>query len=130
MSEQEIQSQTSALEMYRAIVGIGAFCALVIVIVFQSTAARIADNQERFLRALEKGELPVERGLRRNADDEARRRIILDLMCHFRLDYKDHGDAETLRYPDACEGALAPPSTGQPCRRCESTKSGRSSRAP
>ena len=51
MSEQEIQPQTSAMEMYRAIVGIGALCALVIVIVFQSTAARIADNQERFLRA-------------------------------------------------------------------------------
>jgi len=45
------QPQTSAWSMYRAIVGIGAFCALVIVVVFQSTAARIRDNQERFLAA-------------------------------------------------------------------------------
>lgn len=43
------QKQTSAWEMYRAIVGIGALCALVIVGVFQGTAARIQDNQERFL---------------------------------------------------------------------------------
>ena len=43
------QKQTSAAEMYRAIVGIGALCALVIVGVFQGTAARIADNQARFL---------------------------------------------------------------------------------
>jgi electron transport complex protein RnfG len=41
--------KTSALEMYRAIVGIGALCALVIVVVFQGTADRIRDNQERFL---------------------------------------------------------------------------------
>jgi electron transport complex protein RnfG len=43
------QKQTSAWEMYRAIVGIGALCALVIVGVFQGTEARIRDNQERFL---------------------------------------------------------------------------------
>lgn len=45
------QPQTSAWSMYRAIVGIGALCALLIVAVFQSTAARIRDNQERFLAA-------------------------------------------------------------------------------
>ena len=51
MSVPDQQPQTSAWSMYRAIVGIGAFCALVIVVVFQSTAARIRDNQERFLAA-------------------------------------------------------------------------------
>jgi electron transport complex protein RnfG len=35
--------------MYRAIVGIGALCALLIVTVYQTTAARIAENQARFL---------------------------------------------------------------------------------
>jgi len=45
------QPATSVMSMYRAIVGIGAFCALVIVIVFQVTADRIRDNQERFLAA-------------------------------------------------------------------------------
>jgi electron transport complex protein RnfG len=35
--------------MYRAIVGIGALCGLLIVTVYQTTAARIQQNQERFL---------------------------------------------------------------------------------
>lgn len=35
--------------MYRAIVGIGALCGLLIVTVYQTTAARIRENQERFL---------------------------------------------------------------------------------
>ena len=45
--------------MYRAIVGIGAFCALVIVGVFQGTAARIADNQARFLEQAIADVLPI-----------------------------------------------------------------------
>jgi len=53
------QQQTSASEMYRAIVGIGALCALVIVGVFQGTAARIADNQDRFLAGAIGEVLPV-----------------------------------------------------------------------
>ncbi|MGI9202934.1 MAG: FMN-binding protein [Woeseiaceae bacterium] len=51
MNAPDVQPTTSAISMYRAIVGIGVFCALVIVIVFQSTAARIRENQERFLAA-------------------------------------------------------------------------------
>lgn len=51
MNAPQLKPQTSAWSMYRAIVGIGVFCGLVIVIVFQSTAARIRDNQERFLAA-------------------------------------------------------------------------------
>jgi electron transport complex protein RnfG len=43
------QPPTSAWSMYRAIVGIGALCALLIVTVYQTTAARIRENQERFL---------------------------------------------------------------------------------
>jgi electron transport complex protein RnfG len=59
MSAPQLQAQTSAWEMYRAIVGIGAFCALVIVGVFQGTAARIAENQERFLAGAIAEVLPV-----------------------------------------------------------------------
>jgi len=44
------QERTSAWAMYRSIVGIGAFCALLIVTVFQATEGRIADNKARFLR--------------------------------------------------------------------------------
>lgn len=52
--------------------------------------------------AIERGELPVQRGHKRNEDDEARRRIILDLMCRFRLDFAEHGGREvfTTRYAE------------------------------
>jgi len=53
------QPATSIMSMYRAIVGIGAFCALIIVVVFQATADRIRDNQERFLAAAVSEVLPV-----------------------------------------------------------------------
>lgn len=43
------QPATSAWSMYRAIVGIGALCALLIVTVYQTTAARIRENQAEFL---------------------------------------------------------------------------------
>ena len=43
------QPPTSTWSMYRAIVGIGALCGLLIVTVYQTTAARIQQNQERFL---------------------------------------------------------------------------------
>ena len=43
------QERTTTWEMYRSIVGIGAFCALLIVTVFQATEGRIADNKARFL---------------------------------------------------------------------------------
>jgi electron transport complex protein RnfG len=43
------QAPTSAWSIYRAIVGIGVLCALLIVTVYQTTAPRIRDNQERFL---------------------------------------------------------------------------------
>lgn len=43
------QSPTSAWSMYRAIVGIAALCALLVVTVYQATAARIEQNQAQFL---------------------------------------------------------------------------------
>ncbi|MAE76698.1 MAG: oxygen-independent coproporphyrinogen III oxidase [Planctomycetes bacterium] len=53
--------------------------------------------------AIDTGRLPIDRGLTRSADDTARRRIILDLMCRFRLDYDAHGGAAAFRkrYADA-----------------------------
>ncbi len=53
------QKKTSTWEMYRAIVGIGAFCALLIVSVYQGTYARIADNKARFLNNAIAGVLPA-----------------------------------------------------------------------
>lgn len=46
--------------------------------------------------AVDCGRLPVDRGLVRSEDDERRRRIILDLMCRFRLDFADHGGASSF----------------------------------
>ncbi len=43
------QVPTAAWSIYRAIVGIGALCALLIVTVYQMTADRIRENQARFL---------------------------------------------------------------------------------
>ena len=53
------QKRTSVWQMYRSIVGIGAFCALLIVSVYQGTAARIADNKARFLNNAITGVLPA-----------------------------------------------------------------------
>ena len=55
------QERTSAWSMYRAIVGIGAFCALLIVTVYQATAERIADNKARFLKSAVAQVLPASR---------------------------------------------------------------------
>ncbi len=55
------QKRTSAWEMYRSIVGIGAFCALLIVSVFMATKDRIADNKARFLAAAVAQVLPAAR---------------------------------------------------------------------
>lgn len=53
------QPPTSAWSMYRAIVGIGALCALLIVTVYQTTAERIRENQDRFLAAAVSQVLPA-----------------------------------------------------------------------
>ena len=50
---------TTAWEMYRAIVGIGAFCAVLIVGVYIATAPQIKINQERFLAAAVSEVLPA-----------------------------------------------------------------------
>lgn len=52
---------------------------------------------------LDAGTLPVHKGHRRSADDDARRKIILDLMCHFRLRFDDHGGAAAFRQRYAAE---------------------------
>jgi len=47
--------------------------------------------------AIERGELPTHRGHGRSEDDDRRRRIILDLMCRFRLEFAEHGGSEWFR---------------------------------
>ena len=55
------RKKTTAWEMYRSIVGIGAFCALLLVGVFKATEARIAENKARFLASAVSEVLPAAR---------------------------------------------------------------------
>jgi oxygen-independent coproporphyrinogen-3 oxidase len=52
------------------------------------------------------GTLPVERGHVRTQEDEERRRIILDLMCHFRLDFADYEQPGEAPFAERFAGAL------------------------
>jgi oxygen-independent coproporphyrinogen-3 oxidase len=58
---------------------------------------------------IDAGELPVERGMVRSVDDDQRRRIILDLMCHFRLEFGRHGGGEEFQRRYAAEFAELQP---------------------
>ncbi len=55
----EPPQRTSAWSMYRAIVGIGVLCALLIVGVYEATAGRIRDNEARYLQAAVADVLPA-----------------------------------------------------------------------
>lgn len=54
-------------------------------------------------REVDAGHLPSSRGLRRSDSDEERRRMILDLMCKFRLVFDEHGGNEDFRRRFAIE---------------------------
>ncbi len=57
--------------------------------------AQNVKDLESYYQALDAGRLPLLRGITLDADDKLRRRVITDLICHFRLDYaaveRDHG---------------------------------------
>ena len=46
---------------------------------------------------IEQGRLPTDRGLARSEEDERRRRLILDMICRFRVDFADHDGGEEFR---------------------------------
>ncbi len=62
---------------------------------------------EAWRAALDRGELPVERGLRLSADDRRRRTIIMRLMCDRRIDYAAMSQALGLDFPTAYATELA-----------------------
>ncbi len=57
--------------------------------------AQNVKDLESYYQALDADRLPILRGITLDADDKLRRRVITDLICHFRLDYhavaEDHG---------------------------------------
>ena len=58
---------------------------------------------------IDAGRLPVDRGLVRTPEDNRRRKLILDLMCRFKVEFVDHGGTEEFRRVYAAElAALAP----------------------
>ena len=57
--------------------------------------------------SIESGRLPVDRGHTRTDDDNERRRIILDLMCHFGLDFADYEIEGEPPFTERFKDALA-----------------------
>lgn len=57
--------------------------------------------------ALDRGELPIERGLRLTEEDERRRTIILRLMCERRLDFASLSDALDVDFASTYAAELA-----------------------
>ena len=58
---------------------------------------------------IDEGRLPVDRGLVRSAEDNRRRKLILDLMCRFKVEFQDHGGAEEFMMTYATELAALTP---------------------
>lgn len=56
---------------------------------------------------LDKGQLPIQRGYRLNADDQLRRHVIHQLMCHGRIDFADIEAVHGIRFQDYFADALA-----------------------
>ncbi len=61
-----------------------------------SAIGRVCDNynqnvrdMDRYYALLDEGHLPLERGIELEPDDLLRREIIMQLMCHFRLDIRE-----------------------------------------
>ena len=101
------QSPTSAWSMYRAIVGIAALCALLVVTVYQATAARIEQNQARFLAQAISEVLPEAASTRAVALSGAGRLHAAPDAGSVFLGYGDNGDlvgavvsAEGMGYQD------------------------------
>ena len=66
---------------------------------------------EAYNAALDAGRLPIARGLAPDVDDQLRRAVIVQLICHFRLDFAAFGQRHTLdfkRYFARELAALAP----------------------
>jgi oxygen-independent coproporphyrinogen-3 oxidase len=87
----------------------------------------------RYREALHRGELPIERGYERTADDEVRRDVIQSLMCNFHVDIpaieRSHG-IEFERYfagalRELEEGPVAHGFARRSARAIEMTEAGR-----
>ncbi len=75
------------------------------------TYAQNVKDLDSYYAAIERGALPIERGLRLTRDDRIRRDLIGELICQFRLDFAAFGrrwDIDTTEYFAAELERLAP----------------------
>ncbi len=63
-------------------------------------------EMEPYAAALEAGRLPIERGLCMSADDTIRRAVIMELICHFGLDYAKFSLEHGINFTDYFKDAL------------------------
>lgn len=57
-----------------------------------------AKSLEEYYADIDAGHLPVRRGYRMNKDDELRRAVIQELMCHFELEYAEVNSAWSIDF--------------------------------
>ena len=55
-------------------------------------------DMEAYNAALDAGRLPIARGLAPDVDDQLRRAVIVQLICHFQLDFAAFGQRHTLDF--------------------------------
>jgi oxygen-independent coproporphyrinogen-3 oxidase len=71
------------------------------------TYAQNVKDLDSYYAAIERGELPIERGLRLSRDDRIRRDLIGELICQFRLDFADFGQRWEIAVRDYFASELA-----------------------
>ena len=64
-------------------------------------------NIEQYYQRIEAGELPVIKGQLINQDDKIRRAVIMDLICHFELDFSKVERAFDINFQDYFSDSLA-----------------------
>ena len=65
-----------------------------------------AKTLDMYYAALDKGELPIQRGIVLTSDDRLRREIISELICHGKLDFAAIEDYYRIRFQDYFAGEL------------------------
>ena len=69
--------------------------------------AQNAKSLDEYYHDIDAGHLPVRRGYRMDRDDELRRAVIQELMCHFGLDFAEVSQTWSIDFADYFADALA-----------------------
>lgn len=63
-------------------------------------------NLEAYYQAIDAGDIPIIKGQRINADDKVRRAVIMDLICHFQLDFAKVEREQNIEFANYFADAL------------------------